>query len=171
MRPALLLLALLLPALARAETLAQVTARQAAGLFLQSCVQHAGDAAGLRSWATKIALPKLPEPGQAGFLSGKPGTVYDGSNPAGKYVVISLDDGGCVVMAESVDPAELVRESETALADAGISASLEKEETDQGEAIIHHRTYRAARGNRNWTLVISHGEDTPDQAMLSATPR
>jgi hypothetical protein len=171
MRRVLLLLVLLLPVGARADNLAQVTARQAAGLFMQSCVAYAGNPTALRAWAGKIGLPALPEPGQAGFLKGSAGRVYDASNPAGKYVVVSFDDGGCLILAEAVDPDELVRASETALADAGIAAVLDKEEIEQGEEAIHHRTYSANSGERRWTLVISHGQGTPDQAMLSASPR
>ena len=171
MRLAVLVIALLLSVGARADNLAQAAARQAAGLFMQSCVTYAGNPAALRAWAGKIGLPALPEPGQAGFLKGAAGRVYDASNPAGKYVVVSFDDGGCLILAEAVDPDELVRASEKALVDAGITAVLDKEEIEQGEEAIHHRTYGATRGERRWTLVISHGQGTPDQAMLSAVPR
>ena len=156
---------------AQARPRADVAAQQAAGLFVTSCVQHAGQPASLRAWATKLGLPPLPDPGQAGFLKGAPGRVYDASNPAGKYVVVSLDDGGCMVLAESVNTTELVRATEAALAQIAISAVLDGDRADLGDSGMRHRTYNASLANRGWTVVISYGPRQPDQAMLSAAAR
>ena len=150
---------------------AEVAARQAGTLFVASCVQFAGSSAGLRAWAKEIGLPELPQPGQAGFLKGVPGRVYDASNPAGKYVVVSRDDGGCLVLAEAVHTAGLVRATEAALARAAITAVLDGDHGDLADERMRHRTYHASAGSRSWTLVISHGPGQPDQAMLSAVSR
>jgi hypothetical protein len=156
---------------AQARPRADVAAQQAAGLFVTTCVQHAGQPASLRAWASKLGLPPLPDPGQAGFLKGAPGRVYDASNPAGKYVVISLDDGGCMVLAESVNTVELLRATEGALAQIGISAVLDGDRADLGDSGMRHRTYHASLADRGWTVVISYGPRQPDQAMLSAAAR
>lgn len=156
---------------ARAPTRADVAARQVAPLFVASCVQHAGNPAGLRAWAAKIKLPMLPPPGQAGFLKGAPGTVYDASNPAGKYVIVSLDDGGCLVAAEAVNTAAMVQATEAALEQAAITVVLDGDRGDLGDTGMRHRTYHASQGQRSWTLVISYGPRQPDQAMLSAAAR
>jgi len=173
--PAALLLAAVLlaarPAAAQQPSRLDVAARQAAALFMASCVQFAGHPAALRAWAAQTKIPVLPAPGQAGFLKGAPGTVFDASNPAGKYVVISLDDGGCLVAAEAVNSAELVRATEAALAQAAITAVLDGDRADITDEKMRHRTYNAAAGARGWTMVISFGPGQPAQAMLSAAAR
>lgn len=156
---------------AQQPTRTDVAAQQAASLFVASCVAYAGDPAGLRAWAGKIGLPALPDPGQAGFLKGAAGKVFDASNPAGKYVVISHDEGGCFILAEAVNTAELVRAAEAALATAAINAVLDGDRADLGDTGMRHRNYHAALGQRSWTMVISYGPGQPDQAMLSAVAR
>ena len=173
---ALTLIATLVPFSALAQqppvpTRADVAARQVASLFVASCVQHAGNPAGLRAWAGKIGLPALPEPGQAGFLKGSAGKVFDASNPAGKYVLISHDEGACFVLVEAVNTAELVRSTEAALANAAINAVLDGDRADLGDTGMRHRNYHAALGQRSWTMVISYGPGRPGQAMLSAVAR
>jgi len=172
MRATLILFAGLLAwPVAAAESRAVLAARQAAGLFVQSCVHHAGTPAALRAWAEKLGLPELPAPGRAGFLKDAAGVVYDASNPAGKYVVISHDDGGCLVMAEAVDTAELTPAIEAALREAAYSVVLAGYNAELEDARLRHRTYHAAQGARALTLVVSHGPAEVDQAMLSAAPR
>lgn len=169
----LIVCTILLPlgASAQEPSRADVAARQAGALFVASCVQFASNPAGLRGWAKKIGLPELPQPGQAGFLKGVPGMVYDASNPAGKYVVVSHDDGGCLVLAEAVNTVGLVRATEAALSQAAITAVLDGDRGDLANERMRHRTYHASAGSRSWTLVISHGPGQPDQAMLSAVSR
>lgn len=172
----LILLAALFPFAALAQsppppTRADVAARQVASLFVASCVHYAGNPAALRAWAGKIGLPALPDPGQAGFLKGAAGKVFDASNPAGKYVLISHDEGGCFVLADAVNTAELVRSTEAALASAAINAVLDGDRADLGDTGMRHRNYHAALGQRSWTMVISYGPGRPDQAMLSAVAR
>ena len=48
---------------------------QAIGLFMQSCIQFAGDCDGLRSWAKRVGLQTLPISIQLRFLGGLPGIV------------------------------------------------------------------------------------------------
>ncbi len=174
---AMVLLGLLATGAARAQAPAQppsrsdVAARQAASLFVASCVQYASDPGGLRAWAGKIGLPALPEPGQAGFLKGEAGKVFDASNPAGKYVLISYDNGGCFVLAEAVTTAELIRATEAALAAVAITAVLDGDRGDLGDSGLRHRNYHAALGQRSWTMVVSYGPGRVDEAMLSAVAR
>lgn len=148
-----------------------VAARQVAALFVRSCVVFAGDAAGLRAWAARLELPKLPDPAQAGFLKGVAGLVYDVSNPAGRYVLISHDDGGCVVLAEQLHTGELMRALERELREAALAATQSADEADPEDGHMRRRTYHAARGGRSWTLTIGYGAEILDQAMLSATAR
>jgi hypothetical protein len=158
-----------------AATRAEVASEQVAGLFVGSCVSFAGDVGGLRDWARRIGLPPVPEPGAKGFLKGAAGVVYDASNPSGRLVVLSHDDGGCAVLAEAVDLRALPGAVEAALARAGVAAVFDGEREDLGEAAMRHRTYHAALGGRAWTLVVSYAPKPRQpglgEAMLSALPR
>ncbi|MSP04622.1 MAG: hypothetical protein EXR05_05130 [Acetobacteraceae bacterium] len=167
----LVLLVLFLPAKILAESHADIAAQRAGTLFVQGCVHYADNAAGLRVWAGKIGLPALPELGQAGFLKGAVRVTYDASNPARKYVVIGIDDGGCMVLAETVNTGELVPASEVELAGAGIPTALDGDPADVGTDGMRHRTYHAAQGQRGWAIVIGHSPDMPDQVLLSDNAR
>jgi len=145
-------------------------------LFVTGCVRFAGDAAGLRAWAAEIKLPKIPAPGQAALLNGSAGQVFDGSNPTGKFLLVSRDDGGCFVLAQAVDLATLPTEAEAALRGAALNLLPAGQWDDPEQAEIHHVTYQAALGARSWTLVLSYGRGggpagATGQAMLSATAR
>ena len=155
-------------------------------MFLQSCVAYTANMPGLRAWAASIGLRAVPEQGQAAFLKGAAGKVFDASGEAGKYVVISHDDGGCAVLAQSAEPGAMARATEAVLRDAAISLVLDGDREDMETKGMRHRTYHGSQGARSWTLVISTGPglgdvpgqgsgpgqgNGPGQAMLSATPR
>jgi hypothetical protein len=82
---------------ARADEAPVANAKQVAGLFMQSCLQFAGDKDGLRDWAKKTGLKELPAEAQDQFLYGLPGVVFDASNKDGKFVLVSEDGGSCSV--------------------------------------------------------------------------
>src|SRR3954464_15949829 len=81
---------------------------QLAGLFMQSCVRFAGNAPGLSRWIDEIKLPALPPPGQQAFLKGRRGIAYDATNPEGKFVILSGEDGSCSAIVDRADSAALV---------------------------------------------------------------
>ena len=167
-----LALALAMPA--HAQTRAEVSAQQAAALFLQSCVAYTANMPGLRAWAASVGLRPVPEQGQAAFLKGAEGKVFDASGEMGKYVLMSHDDGGCVVLAQSAEPGAIVRATEAVLRDAAITVLLDGDREDLETQGMRHRTYHASQGARSWTLVISTGPGrggVPGQAMLSAGKR
>ncbi len=63
---------------------------QVAGLFLQSCMKYAGNAAGLRDWVSAHRLPQLPAGQAAAFLGSLgAGEVYEASNASGKHALVS----------------------------------------------------------------------------------
>ena len=68
---------------------------------MQSCLEYAGDKDGLREWAKKDDLTGTAAQAQDQFLHGLPGIVFDASNRAGKFVLVSEDGGSCSVIAES----------------------------------------------------------------------
>jgi len=171
MRPLLLLAAALLavsvPAAAQSPT-ATLAANQASGLFIASCLAHASNAPGLRAWVHQLGLSQAPANVAEGFLHGTAGQVFDASNPTGKYVILSHDDGACAVLTRDADGPSMTAAAEAALARAGVIAILALERPDQEVPGTRHRIYNAAGAGRSWTIVLTIA---PNQTMLSATAR
>jgi hypothetical protein len=162
----MLLLALLLVHAAPADN-----ANQLAGLFMQSCVQFAGDRAGLRDWARRIGLAEVPEPARAAFLHESSGVVFDASNQLGKFVVISDDAGGCSAVAEMADGPAVIAALEADLRQAGIAFRQGRDTDDPQESRLVHREYAASLGARTWRIVVGTVRDRQGgQAMLTANP-
>ncbi len=70
---------------------------QVVGLFQQACLPYAGYVHNLRQWAAGKNLHELPPAIAAQFLLGAPGNAFDASTPDGKLVLVSRDDGACMV--------------------------------------------------------------------------
>jgi hypothetical protein len=141
------------------------------GLFLQSCIPYAGKPTALRQWAARAKLPDVPDPARARFLNGAPGKVFDASNAAGKFAVLSSDDGICAVVTDQAGDADTARALEGALGEAGIKFRLAIERDDKLNTKLHHREYLAARSERAWRILAATVRDSvPGQAMLTAAP-
>lgn len=154
---------------ARAEDPPNLAAKQVAGLFMQSCIQFAGDKDGLRGWAKKTGLRELPPSAQDRFLYGLPGVVFDASNKEGKFVLVSEDGGSCSVVAEMAKGAALITNLEQDLNDAKIAFKVTAEKVDSEEKALNHREYLASQGDRGWLLLVSTVKDPlGGQAMLTA---
>ena len=163
----LMALLVMLPALAFAGP-----AEELSGLFLQSCLPYAGDPAALRQWAVTLKLPEVPDPARAAFLGGAPGKVFDASVPAGKFVLVSSDDGLCSVITDKATDQEIAQGLEHTLEAAGVKFRLVAERNDPQNPKLHHREYLASRGRRTWRLLAATVRDTAaGQAMLTAGPR
>jgi hypothetical protein len=159
-----LLLAALIPATASAGP-----AEELSGLFLQACLSYAGRPAALRQWAASKTLPVVPDPARAAFLGGAPGQVFDASNNAGKFALLSSDDGICGVVTDRAGDLDVARALQQALSDAGVKYRLVNEQDDKLNPKLHHREYLAARPPRAWRLLSSTVHDF-GQAMLTAAP-
>jgi hypothetical protein len=154
---------------AGADDLPEVAAKQAAGLFMQSCIRFAGDKDGLRDWAKKTGLKVLPDGVQEHFLYGLPGIVFDASNKTGKFVVVSEDGGSCSVVVEMASGPVVITDLERAMNDAKISFKVTGEKTDSEESALKHREYQASQGQREWLLLVSTVKDPiGGQVMLTA---
>jgi hypothetical protein len=154
----------------RAADLPDAAAKQVAGLFMQSCVQFAGDKDALRGWAGKIGLRVLPPAVQARFLTGRPGAVFDASNQDGKFVLVSEDGGSCSVIAEMASGTQTIADLEKDLNDARIGFTMTAKARDSEEKLLQHREYVASRGDRGWLLLISTVKDpVGGQVMLTAS--
>jgi len=152
-----------------AGNLLDTASAQVSGLFMQSCLQFAGDKDGLRQWARKIALPELPAAIRDRFLYGRPGFVFDASNKDGKFVLVSEDGGSCSVIAQRASGARTVHDFEKNMSEASISFSMTAEKRDPEERRLRHREYVASKGARSWLLSISTVEgEAGGQVMLTA---
>ena len=161
--------ALALTAPARAEDPPQAAAKQVAGLFMQSCLQFAGDKEGLRDWAKKTGLKRVPADIQDRFLYGLPGMVFDASNKDGKFVLVSEDGGSCSAIAEMAIGTVVIADLEKDMNDAKITFKVTSEKADTEEKVLHHREYQASQGQREWLLLVSTVKDPAGgQAMLTA---
>ena len=160
---------LLLAQVAQASPVDNAT--QLAGLFMQSCVQFAGDRTGLRNWARQLGLADVPEPASTAFLHDAPGMVFDASNPNGKFVVISDDAGGCSALADTANGPAVLSALEDDLRKAGIGFTPGRDVADPQEARLQHREYTASQGNRTWRIVTGTVRDRQGgRAMLTANP-
>jgi hypothetical protein len=161
------LAAVLIPAAAFAGP-----AEELSGLFLQTCLPYAGRPQALRQWAAKEKLPVVPDPARAAFLNGAPGEVFDASNNAGKFALLSSDDGICAVVTDHAGDVETAQALERALSEAGIRFRLVIERDDKLNPKLHHREYLATgSGPGGWRILAAtvHG-DPPGQAMLTGAP-
>lgn len=160
---------LVVAAPARAEAPPVVNAKQVAGLFMQSCIQFAGDKDGLRDWAKKTGLKELPPEAQDQFLYGLPGVVFDASNKDGKFVLVSEDGGSCSAIAEAASGASVITDLEQDMNDAKITFKVTLEKNDAEENALKHREYMATQGDRGWLLLVSTVKDPAGgQVMLTA---
>jgi hypothetical protein len=163
----------LLAASAPSDTLPpdSAPATQLAGLFIQSCLAYAGDPAGVRQWAEQKGLIQLPDPARGAFLHGAPGVAFDASNPSGKFVVASSDDGICSVVTNKVSGPAVVAALEDDLKAAGVAFRLVIERDDKQIPELHDREYLATRHGRSWRILaatVTHQQS--GQAMLTAAP-
>ena len=153
----------------RADEPAVANAKQAAGLFMQSCLQFAGDKDSLRAWAKNTKLRELSPTGQDIFLHGLPGIVFDASNKDGKFVLVSEDGGSCSVLAETASGSAVVSDLENDLSEAQISYKITADHDDSAEKALRHREYTATKGDRGWLLLVSTVKDQAGgEAMLTA---
>jgi hypothetical protein len=144
-------------------------AEELSGLFLQSCLPYAGHPGALRQWAARAKLPEVPDPARAAFLDGAPGQVFDASNTAGKFALLSSDDGICAAVTDRAGDLETAQALERALTENGIKFRLVIERDDRLNPKLHHREYLASRPERAWRILAATVHDT-GQAMLTAAP-
>ncbi len=148
------------------------SATQLAGLFMQSCVPFAGDHTALRDWAHQLGLAEVPEPARAAFLHGAPGMVFDASNPAGKFVVISDDAGGCSVLAATANGPDVLKALEDDLHQAGISLHTRRgHRRSKSKRICGISTTPPPSAHGNGEIVAGTVRDQQGgRAMLTANP-
>jgi len=86
-------------------------AKEAVGLFVQSCLKHVEDPLKLRAWIDGTPqLRKFPAQQAQAFLEGKRGDVWSAENDAGLFALVVFADNTCSVIAQqaSADQVSLV---------------------------------------------------------------
>ena len=86
-------------------------AREAVGLFVQSCLKYVEDARDLRAWIDATPqLRQFPQQQAQAFLEGKRGEVWSAENDAGLFALVLFADNTCSVIAQqaSADQVSLV---------------------------------------------------------------
>ena len=151
------------PAASRGDGVAWIEARQLVELFGESCLRFAPPS-GLRGWVQGQGYRRMPEPQEQSLLRG-PGQAYDASTRTGHLALLSRDDGWCIAVADSVDPARLSSLLEQRLRMAGVSF-----QTVGDDAPPDHR-YSVQHGSRQSLLVLQVARvDDRLQASLLLAP-
>ena len=114
-------------------------------------------------------MPEVPDPARAAFLHGAPGKVFDASDPVGKFVLVSSDDGICAVITDQAGDRDVVAAFERALRDAAVRFRMVIERDDKLNPVLHHREYLATRSGQAWRILVATVRDG-GQAMLTAAP-
>lgn len=111
---------------------------QTVAVFEKACLDHIGDAAGLRELAGSEKLPPAPPQFAAQMLRGQPGQVFNVSTPAAKRALVSFDNGMCAVNSFGGDTQaiELLILDDLERAGAVTEASHSGKSAD-GIALIH----------------------------------
>lgn len=165
------LAALLVVGLLATPARAAGPAKELAGLFIQGCLNFAGNPAGLRAWAHRQHLPMVPQPARAVFLHGAPGTAFDASEPGEKLVLVSADDGICSAITNHAAGAPAAAALEQDLHRLNIRFRLVINHEDPDAAALHYREYLAARGKRAWRVLVASVKGKQNgQVMLTAAP-
>lgn len=144
-------------------------ATELTGLFVQGCLPFAGDATGLRNWATAVPLPILPDPARSMFLNGAPGVVFDATTDHGKFVLVSSDDGLCSSITNAATGESVWTALETMLRQIGVNVRLVIERDDKRATDLHYREYVASKNGQTWRILAATVRGSKSgQAMLTA---
>lgn len=151
------------PAASRGDGVGWIEARQLVELFGDSCLRFAPPS-GLRGWMQGQGYRRMPGPQEQALLRG-PGQAYDASTRTGHLALLSRDDGWCIAVADSVDPARLASLLEQRLRMAGVSFQT------VGDDVPPDHRYSVEHGSRQSLLVLQVARvDDRLQASLLLAP-
>jgi len=130
-------------------------AEQAAWLFARACLPGAGQPDGLRAWAGRARMPRLPAWAVVGFAGpGRPAQVFDAGTPAGKMVLVSANDGACQVVMQRATQQAAEAALARVLGRLGVTLTPVLAKPDRGDAVAL-RLYRAAATRHGWLLSVA----------------
>ena len=130
-------------------------ANEVVGLFAQTCLKYAGNAAALRSWLVQQQAPEMPAEMRSFFLGPRQGMVYDVSYQADRLALVSADDGSCSAYAEVADPAQTVQNLQQAMQEGQVPLTVQGDHPDQRDPSLQHRDYRATLAGRPYLVLVT----------------
>lgn len=149
-------------------------AREAVGLFVQSCLKHVADPADLQAWIRETPqLRKFPPEHAKAFLEGKRGDVWSAENKAGLFALVVFADHSCSVIAEqaSADQVSLVFEDYVRRRRLPLNRIGDKKDFVRG---IDQRveTWRTSGGDFPYEVVVTTSKSlrADAQAILTTLP-
>ena len=148
-------------------------AKEAVGLFVQSCLKHVEDPEDLRAWiAATPQLRRFPDDQALAFLEGQRGSVWNAQNDSGLYALVLLNDNTCRVeaMQASADQVSLVFSEYVRRKGLPLNKIGDRKEFIRG---IDQReeTYRSHSGMQyEVVLVTSKSLRAEVQAVLTVRP-
>jgi hypothetical protein len=143
--------------------------RQVVGLFASTCIQFAGNTAGLRDFLKERHLPELNAQAHATFVGDHAGIGFDASNKITHLAVVSEDNGVCSVFASQGTPAQIEPLIESVIRSRGLQIS-QSGEREVNAGLSHF--YAVTVTDHKYKPVIS-GNSQPGasvQAALTLSP-
>lgn len=135
------------------------------------CLPYAGHPDGLRAFAERRRLPRVPA-GDAAFITDRPAAVFDAST-AGRHMALVSEDGGAFrVVMQSGDFASVRAALLARAKDLGVGATVLSERTAHG---ADRTVYRLSGHGRRWTVSVSGvtapaPPTSPEEVDLLASP-
>jgi len=168
------LLALLLATgLASAPARAADQAREAVGLFVQSCLKHVEDPDGLLAWIAETPQLRHFGPKEAqDFLGGQNGDVWNADNDAGLFALVVYADDTCSVIAHqaSADQVTLVFSEYVRRKNLPLNKIGDRKDFVRG-IDTREETYRSHSGNLPYEVVIITSKSLRAEAQAILTTR
>jgi len=149
-------------------------AREAVGLFVQSCLKYVEDVRDLRAWIDATPqLQQFPQQQAQAFLEGKRGEVWSAQNDAGLFALVLFADNTCSVIAQqaSADQVSLVFSEYVRRKGLPLDKIGDRREyirsIDQREELYRSRSGRSLY---EVVLVTSKSPRADAQAILTTRP-
>jgi hypothetical protein len=146
-------------------------AEELVGLFGAACLHFAANPSGTRGFLTQQGVPQMPDKARDAFLAGRAGQVFDASEPGVNLAVISLTDGGCEVVVEKADPAEVLAtlQREAKAASTPLTA-LGNQADKSGAKGVEHTAFAITENGQQMHILVSTAA-APPQAVITLAPK
>ena len=149
-------------------------AREAVGLFVQSCLKYVEDPRKLRAWIDSVPQLRQLSPQQAQqFLEGRRGDVWSAANEAGLFALVVFSDDACTVMAQRANATEVSQVFSEYLRRKNLPIDKIGDQTKYELGIDQREeTYRSRSGPNLFEIVVvtSKSMRAEVQAVLSTRP-
>lgn len=168
-----LFLALLVAVCLASAPLRADQAREAVGLFVQSCLKYVEEPEDLRAWiAATPQLRKLSDRQAQEFLEGKRGDVWSASNDAGLFALVLFNDNTCTVIAQQASADQVSLVFSEYIRRKGLPLDKIGDRKDYVRGIDkREETYRSSRGRMLYEVVLITSKSLRAEAQAVLTTR